>query len=70
MKAGMEVFADAGHLPVLCLEAIDALNIREGGCYVDGTFGVVVTHLRFYQEPIVAFFLLTVILQRLPERKI
>ena len=40
MKAGMEVFAGTGHLPVLCQEAIDALNIREGGCYVDGTFGV------------------------------
>ncbi|MBH69232.1 MAG: 16S rRNA (cytosine(1402)-N(4))-methyltransferase [Rhodospirillaceae bacterium] len=27
------------HLPVLCEEAIDHLNIRDGGCYVDGTFG-------------------------------
>jgi 16S rRNA (cytosine1402-N4)-methyltransferase len=40
MKADMEVFTDAGHLPVLCQEAVDALNIRRGGCYVDGTFGV------------------------------
>jgi 16S rRNA (cytosine1402-N4)-methyltransferase len=40
MTAGMEVFAGAVHLPVLCQEAVDALNVREGGCYVDGTFGV------------------------------
>ena len=39
MQAGMEVSAEAVHLPVLCKEAIDALNIRDGGCYIDGTFG-------------------------------
>lgn len=27
------------HRPVLLDEAVDALNIRPGGCYVDGTFG-------------------------------
>lgn len=27
------------HLPVLCREAVDALNIKVGGHYVDGTFG-------------------------------
>ena len=31
--------AEAVHLPVLCKESIDALNIRDGGCYIDGTFG-------------------------------
>ena len=33
---------DAGqyeHIPVLCDEAICHLNIRNGGRYVDGTFG-------------------------------
>ncbi|MEZ5668803.1 MAG: 16S rRNA (cytosine(1402)-N(4))-methyltransferase RsmH [Alphaproteobacteria bacterium] len=29
----------AGHTPVLRDEVIDALNLREGGIYVDGTFG-------------------------------
>ncbi|MCB1877319.1 MAG: 16S rRNA (cytosine(1402)-N(4))-methyltransferase RsmH [Chromatiales bacterium] len=28
-----------GHRPVLLDEAVDALNIRPDGCYVDGTFG-------------------------------
>ncbi len=27
------------HVPVLCEEAIGALNVREGGLYLDGTFG-------------------------------
>jgi len=27
------------HIPVLLREAVDALNIREGGVYVDATFG-------------------------------
>ena len=39
MQAGTEVLAEAVHLPVLCKESIDALNIRDGGCYIDGTFG-------------------------------
>ena len=39
MQEGMEVLAEAVHLPVLCKESIDALNIRDGGCYIDGTFG-------------------------------
>ncbi|MDQ2682142.1 MAG: 16S rRNA (cytosine(1402)-N(4))-methyltransferase RsmH [Chloroflexota bacterium] len=28
-----------GHIPVLLSEAVDALNVRPGGVYVDGTFG-------------------------------
>ncbi len=28
-----------GHVPVLLAETVDVLNIREGGCYVDGTLG-------------------------------
>jgi 16S rRNA (cytosine1402-N4)-methyltransferase len=40
MKGGMEGFADVLHLPVLCQESIDALNIQDGGRYVDGTFGL------------------------------
>ncbi len=27
------------HVPVLCEETINALNIVDGGCYIDGTFG-------------------------------
>ena len=27
------------HVSVLLSEAIDALNIRPDGCYIDGTFG-------------------------------
>jgi 16S rRNA (cytosine1402-N4)-methyltransferase len=27
------------HIPVLCEEAVGALNVREGGLYLDGTFG-------------------------------
>ena len=27
------------HIPVLIREAVDALNIREGGVYVDATLG-------------------------------
>ena len=39
MQREAEVLAESAHLPVLCKESIDALNIRDGGCYVDGTFG-------------------------------
>ena len=39
MQVDAEVVAESAHLPVLCKESIDALNIRDGGCYVDGTFG-------------------------------
>lgn len=39
MQVDAEVLAESAHLPVLCKESIDALNIRDGGCYVDGTFG-------------------------------
>lgn len=28
-----------GHIPVMCKEVIDALHIKEGGIYIDGTFG-------------------------------
>ena len=31
--------AAPGHVPVLLYEAMDALDPREGGVYVDGTFG-------------------------------
>ena len=31
--------AAAAHIPVMAREAIDALNIRDGGVYVDATFG-------------------------------
>ena len=27
------------HVPVLCAEVVAALNVRDGGTYVDGTFG-------------------------------
>ena len=36
----MKGFADVSHLPVLCQESVDALNVQDGGCYVDGTFGL------------------------------
>ena len=39
MQLNAEVLAESAHLPVLCKESIDALNIRDGGCYIDGTFG-------------------------------
>ena len=39
MQLNAEVLAEPAHLPVLCKESVDALNIRDGGCYVDGTFG-------------------------------
>ena len=28
-----------GHVSVMLTEAVDALNVREGGVYVDGTLG-------------------------------
>ena len=31
--------AEATHIPVLLGPVLDGLNIRSGGCYVDGTFG-------------------------------
>ena len=31
--------ADSGHVPVLRNEVVDALQPRDGGRYVDGTFG-------------------------------
>lgn len=31
--------SDAAHIPVLGREAIDYLNVRDGGIYIDGTFG-------------------------------
>lgn len=31
--------AEAAHIPVLLDEAVEALNVRPGGVYVDGTFG-------------------------------
>jgi len=31
--------AAAAHIPVMAREAIDALNVRDGGVYVDATFG-------------------------------
>ena len=31
--------SDARHIPVLMREVVDALQPRDGGRYVDGTFG-------------------------------
>ena len=27
------------HAPVMCAQVVDGLNVRDGGVYVDGTFG-------------------------------
>jgi len=29
----------SGHISVMLTEAVDALNVKEGGVYVDGTLG-------------------------------
>lgn len=43
MMAGSDSFAVAGglarHVPVLARPALEFLNVREGGIYIDGTFG-------------------------------
>jgi len=36
---GLTMASSEAHIPVLLREAVDALNIREGGVYVDATFG-------------------------------
>lgn len=33
------MFCGVSHIPVLLHEVVDALNLRDGGVYVDGTFG-------------------------------
>ena len=35
----MTIKADGYHIPVMLKQSVDGLNIREGGIYVDVTFG-------------------------------
>ncbi|MGI9371636.1 MAG: 16S rRNA (cytosine(1402)-N(4))-methyltransferase RsmH [Hyphomicrobiales bacterium] len=39
MSARGQIANENRHVPVLCAEVIGALNVRDGGVYVDGTFG-------------------------------
>ncbi len=39
MSAQGHIANENRHVPVLCAEVIGALNVRDGGVYVDGTFG-------------------------------
>jgi Predicted S-adenosylmethionine-dependent methyltransferase involved in cell envelope biogenesis len=38
--------ADRRHVPVLARPALELLNIRDGGIYIDGTFGAGGVHPR------------------------
>lgn len=38
-RAGQPPAVKAAHLPVMCAEALEALQIRSDGCYVDATYG-------------------------------
>ena len=40
MRAPGNPIKGYSHMPVLCDEAIFYLNIKKGGRYVDGTFGM------------------------------
>ena len=38
-RDGQAPAVPAAHQPVMCEEALAALDLRPGGCYVDATFG-------------------------------